>query len=302
MNKVLTILLFPAALALGQWVAARAPQRSAAEGTDVLAVLFGGARQGISLSLFDKADVYYHGGVESVDCDHGLSDVAGRKPAVTQAGGAGTTAAGTPETAGEPAEAGEDHDEHDEHGQQAGPATLAAYRGDLWSYLNAQIHPTSHRHMAGERSERELLPWLWASARLDPHNVLAYEVGAYWLARRLHMVDEGLRFVAEGIRNNPDSADLEFCRGELLLSARKDYDGASQAFEQVRRKWQPGTTDEEKDDNRFLLARAFFCLGDIHLRRDELAMARDCYLEVLKITPNHRSALAKLNALNAGTP
>lgn len=267
----------------------------------MMAVLFGEARAAISLSLFDRAETYFHGGIADVECDAGLG------AAVTAAHGLALPA---PAMAESPVVAdahthGHDHG-HDsehagEHGGEGGPPSLASLNGDLWSYLNARLHPTGHRHLAGLREERELLPWLWASARVDPHNVLAYEVGAYWLARRLKKEDEALAFIAEGIRNNPGDAELEFCRGEILLAARRDFTGAAGAFELVRRKWQPGTTAEEKEDNSFMLARALMYLGDISEKQGTPEKARVYYEETLKVLPGHRGAAARLQAVQAGS-
>ena len=61
----------------------------------------------------------------------------------------------------------EDEDDQDEEGHEShGP--------DPWRWIDAGIRaPEVHRHLDGERSV-ELMPWFWAAARADPHNVEAW--------------------------------------------------------------------------------------------------------------------------------
>lgn len=288
------------AIVLGLWISSRGPIRAETAGdTDVLKVLFGEARTAISLSLFDRADVYFHGGVTADDCDHNLGRAAtGHGDAEGHGAEQGDETDADPDH-GHDADGHEvDHADH-EHAATAMP-TLAELHWDLWSYLNSRVHPREHRHLAGSREEQEVLPWLWAAARVDPHNILAYEVGAYWLARRLKRVDEALRFIRDGIRNNPESADLEFCRGEILLAACHDLDGAAAAFLEARRKWQPGTTQEEKEDNQFMLARNLMYLADIYAKQGNPDRAREYYRETLTVIPGHALATQKLRALATG--
>ena len=47
---------------------------------------------------------------------------------------------------------------------------------------------TEHKHLSGDSTERELLPWLKISAELDPQRVETYTVAAYWLRpRNVHL-------------------------------------------------------------------------------------------------------------------
>ncbi|MFA5203741.1 MAG: hypothetical protein WC708_04980 [Lentisphaeria bacterium] len=275
-----------AALAAGQWVAGR-PAVAGLPRTDVLSLLLGGAREAASLSLFDRADLYFHGGIKDVDCHGIVAKVAKAAPSAD-----GTAAAGEV-----------DHD----HDSAAAPAAaqrwVAAWLAhDPWGRLNAAVHPAGHRHLTGERQEKEVIPWVWAAAKLDPHNVLAYVTGGYWLARRVGQPEEGLRFLEEGIRNNPESCELEFTRGELLLNSLHRPAAAYSAFTAALRKWQPGGTPEEQDDNRFLKGRLLLYLAELEEKRGQLGLARQRYAEVLEFLPGDPAAQRHLFDLTPVLP
>lgn len=82
---------------------------------------------------------------------------------------------------------------------------------------------THHTHLENG-SEREILPWLWLSANLDPQNPTVFSVGAYYLREHLHRPTEAEKFLREGIRNNPDNCELLFELGRVYHEA--DHDAA----------------------------------------------------------------------------
>ncbi len=54
----------------------------------------------------------------------------------------------------------------------------------------------------------DYLPQMWLIARLDPSFTSVYTDAAYHLAINLGNVEEGMDFIREGVRNNPDSLDV----------------------------------------------------------------------------------------------
>jgi tetratricopeptide (TPR) repeat protein len=273
------------------------------ETPDVLALVFGEARQAVSLSLFDRADLYFHNGVVGLvdDADGGAANSH-----MAQEAGA-TEGQEEVDADGDTHDAHASHDHHDAHASCQPPTIQhiddhapawqpAAW--DLWSKLNARIHPAEHVHRSGVVNDREILPWLWAAARLDAHNELAFQVGAYWLAKRMGTPDEATRFLNEGIRNNPNSADLEFCRGEIFLQAKvPDYKTAHAAFTAALRKWQPGQTEKEKADRDFQKIRILMYLGQTSEKRQLFAEARQHYETVLRLYAEHPAAKERLSQL-----
>lgn len=75
------------------------------------------------------------------------------------------------------------------------------------------------------KKEDELIPLYRITTWLDPHIVDAYYVGSYMLYK-VNRPDEGWRFALEGLRMNPDSAEMELNVGQLALIYRKDYKAA----------------------------------------------------------------------------
>ncbi len=93
-----------------------------------------------------------------------------------------------------------------------------------WIEVHSRKHfPSTHSHLGeddphGEAgAEREILPWLKLSAKLDPNQIEPYTVAAYWL-RRTGKPREGEDFLREGLRANPGNPVLLFelgrCRAE----------------------------------------------------------------------------------------
>jgi hypothetical protein len=62
----------------------------------------------------------------------------------------------------------------------------------------------------------DYLPQMWLIAKLDPHFTDVYTDAAYHLVVNLGMVNEGMSFLDEGVRNNPDSLDIRFEQAYLL--------------------------------------------------------------------------------------
>ena len=81
---------------------------------------------------------------------------------------------------------------------------------------------TEHRHLTGNE-EKELLPWLYYAAALNPHHELAYTVGGYWVGIRLKRPKEAIRFLREGLLNNPKSWEIYKTIGEVYYVTQKDY-------------------------------------------------------------------------------
>lgn len=62
----------------------------------------------------------------------------------------------------------------------------------------------------------DYLPQMWLIARLDPHFTEVYNDASYHLAVNLGRVEEGIDFIEEGLRNNPDSLDIRYQYAYLL--------------------------------------------------------------------------------------
>lgn len=165
---------------------------------DVPAVwqVLGEARSIVSNISILQADLYMHGGAGHFYEQH--------KGEMALAGG------------GE----GEHHHEEGEHhhDEKSGPAVSPF---NVLIKLSETVVISEHNHLQGAEA-REIIPWLYYAARLDPNNVLAYTLTAYWLGDRLGEAIEAVRFLKEGLKNNPDSWEINTELGRVYYQRVKD--------------------------------------------------------------------------------
>lgn len=91
-------------------------------------------------------------------------------------------------------------------------------------------HLTPEQQRARARMESEIMPLVRIVTWLDPHFVLAFQVGAWTLGDRLKKPAEAEEFLKEGIRNNPDRYELYSELGFTYFFYLKDYPKAAIAF------------------------------------------------------------------------
>ena len=246
------------------------PQKS---DSDPLAILFGDVRMLIGRRMIGKADEYFHGGVTDIDCslehshhphDHHDHD---------------------------------DHDDHDLQDLQDDDDSHEAVRAP-WRFVTRAIRlPSIERHLEGE-SSREILPWLWAALRVDSGNVNAYANAAYVLDALYGDKDKALAVIEEGRKTNPDSSELEFQKGELLLRGFKAPDKAEAAFRAALAKAPQDRHLKNRDDidAPLMSLRALAYLGRFASDRGDDGELRRCYEMARAIDPDH-SATASLSKL-----
>ena len=205
--------------------------------------VFGETREILGTQMIQRADLYFHGGVGKIECNHGLSSSAGHHHEASHG------------------HAQDDHNhghEHDEdtlgnahQHEHKHPSTDTSGPADWLTRLNQRLHPRAHKHLSGANAEKELLPWLWAAVKADPHNINAYGIGAYWLGDRLNRPDKALEFIRQGIRDNPNAYELEITRAEILWHNVNDRDAVIAAFHKAREKFlarfRPGAKTEIKN-------------------------------------------------------
>ena len=105
---------------------------------------------------------------------------------------------------------------------------------DPWAWIDSKIRaPQVHKHLDGGESV-EMLPWLWAAVKSDPHNAEAWSVA--WYTASHVMKDKALaaKVIAEAKAKNPDSIEIAFTEGRALYDGGKgDVSAAKRAFQRV---------------------------------------------------------------------
>jgi hypothetical protein len=118
---------------------------------------------------------------------------------------------------------------------------MARYMSLGYTGLAADIYWTRAVQYFGEEhqtrtSQYELLaPLLNLTTSLDPHLIVAYEFGAFFLAQKPPQgagdPDAAVRLVEKGIHENPERWRLYFNLGFIHYMERHDYEAAAKAFE-----------------------------------------------------------------------
>ncbi len=223
-------------------------------GGDALSVAFGGARNAISDSMLDKADSYFHGGV-NVDCDcrhdhhHNHDDLDG--------GGRGDHGNvshdhGCDEHDREGHGDGEhistDHNHHD--GEEGDHKSDGHDSFDPWAWINERVRaPEIERHLEGEKA-MELMPWFWVSVKANPHNVEAWTTALYIADTVIKNEKMAAGILENAKRANPDSIDIALAAGRFLYhGGAGDAVAAEEVFKKARH---IGLSLKEKDLSSFL--------------------------------------------------
>ena len=178
-----------------------------ASGDGALAVAFGDAREVLGKAMVQKADSYFHGGID-MDCHASHGEEHAHEH-------------------GEGCGCGECAHGHEGHGD---PEAF-----DPWAWINSRVRaPRVHRHLAGKGTV-ELIPWLWASVAASPHDVDAWTTAAYVAGDMMKDLPLALRILEEGEARNPSSVRLRFYEGRARYNRGKgDLASARAAFESAR--------------------------------------------------------------------
>jgi len=177
-----------------------------ANGSDVLSVIFGDAREVISRAAVQKADSYFHGGIDmdTHEDEGGCEDFCG-------------------------------HHEKTENSTTAHCSLLTAHSlPDPWHWIDSRIRvPHEHKHLEGAKAV-ELMPWLWAAVRTDPHNAEAWSVAWYAASHIMKDKEMAARVLAEAKAKNPESIEIAFTEGRALYDGGKgDLVAAKLAFKRT---------------------------------------------------------------------
>jgi tetratricopeptide (TPR) repeat protein len=195
-------------------------------------LLLGDSSRIFANSFFIKADAYYHSGFYPTIFDN-------------------NSAFQTPHIA-EDTDAVASHNQGEEETGFMGPPR------DWIDAFGRHFIPNRHTHLdeggaGGDLSSssevREILPWLKLSAELDPEDIRTYIVTAFWLRTRLNKVSEAEQVLREGLRNNPDDAQLLFELGRICSEEYHDANRARNIWEAALRSWarqEPGVPQADR--------------------------------------------------------
>lgn len=162
---------------------------------------------------------------------------------------------------------------------------LLPQKTNLYSKLYSQVKVTGDSHLKPEE-EKEVLPWFYVEVAFNPHDIRGYILGGYWL-ERVGKYNESLKFLQNGIRNNPDSAQILSAIGELYFK-KKNYENAAMYLGRACYLWSGAKAPNvvintyEESDRLF----AFDLLASLYIKKGDYDKALKIYTELLKFGPN----------------
>lgn len=247
-----------------------------------IAIILGEIRSSMSDMMFIKTELYLHSGVAyRLNLDY---DALSSKGEVTDKGKGQTNAPPKPEEA-------DYSPEEDLIFKCKGADTIIRSRqkdfrgfiGDLHRQVKPWLDPSQpHLHTSGT----ELLPWYRLMTLSDPHNIRGYMIGAWWLKRIRTDIQlrEALKFLDEGIGNNPGAFQLYLMKGHVFVAlgdnqqARKSYREAGERAIRQRPpngKTGPSWTDYNEEDALASVRLAVMTEAEYGTRKQALQLALD---------------------------
>ena len=163
---------------------------------------------------------------------------------------------------------------------------------------------TRHTHLEGH-NEREILPWLRLAADLDPQKIETYTVGAFFLREHLDRPDQAEAFLREGLRNNPDSAEILFEIGRVYRESYHDLDRARNVWLLGVKKFLARPTDQQRED-KLVLEELTVNLGRLEDEAGNYGPAIDWFERAQKVSPTPYALQDQIDTLrkklNAAVP
>lgn len=239
--------------------------------------MFGGLRGLLADWAFMKGEEYFHGGlpVRAMDASKCLE-------LELRESREGNT---------------EEHGHEEEHRHE----TEQHRKPDLYSRLYSLVKVVEHTHLP-HSEEKEVLPWFYLQVRFNPHDIQGYELGAYWL-KRLGKYEEGMKFLKEGERNNPESAQIKTSIGEFLIQAQ-NYEAAIPYLERARTLWQEGKAPNLVRDDYTRMDRnlTYSLLGKAYEYTGQYSRASSVYRELITLEPDRaRPLMERIKKLGTGS-
>ncbi|HXG49285.1 MAG TPA: hypothetical protein VNO52_16800 [Methylomirabilota bacterium] len=154
-------------------------------------------------------------------------------------------------------------------------------------------------HAGGQ--EREILPWLQLSARLDPQHIETYVVGAFWLRKALQRSHEAERLLREGLQANPGSHEILFELGRIYFEDRQDAARARNVWELALAGWrkhEPG----RKEPNELLRMQLLGNLARLEEQAGNVTRALEYLEELLTVSPSKDAVRKWIDDLRAKAP
>ncbi len=92
--------------------------------------------------------------------------------------------------------------------------------------VSQEMNVTEHVHLHDDQV-KEIIPWLYYAAKIDPQNIQSYTLTGFYLCDRLGKTDQGIAFLREGLEKNPGSWEINAELGRIYFQYVKNYETAT---------------------------------------------------------------------------
>jgi hypothetical protein len=180
---------------------------------------------------------------------------------------------------------------HDEHA--AGHHGEGALGYDHFLYRQyVKVASTAHVHL---RRREEIVPWLYASVKLNPGNERAVVVTAYWLGEQLGRPREAEKVLRAALDERPSSWRLHAELGWLHYRQGR-YGPALRQCSSAITLFKPG---DDAEQARLDLAELWRLAGACQEALGDLGRAVACAEQVAALVPENHAACDRLERLLA---
>ncbi len=161
------------------------------------------------------------------------------------------------------------------------------FSDDIFQRTKKIVSPSGHFHIA-HSDIKEIMPWLWLSIKMNPHDIETYLVTSFWLSTAANKPDMALEVLNEAQLNNPYNYQVPLEKGRIYLKQGR-LNEAKHAFDTSLAFWDK-TADQLNEYENMDRAEALLYRGLLAEHDNDTALALKLYKEILTHFP-HRSGI-----------
>jgi len=159
---------------------------------------------------------------------------------------------------------------------------------NILARLSKETDITDHIHLEGDQT-KEIIPWLYYSAKIDPNNIDAFTTTAFYLSHTFGKNEDALSFLREGLKSNPDSWKINAEIGRMYFQY---FDDPAKA---VRFLFRAYGLQKEKPHDKFQERYLLTFLAASYEAIDDKQSALKIYKYLGELFPEEEAFKLKIN-------
>ncbi|MCK5528062.1 MAG: hypothetical protein KAI74_00150, partial [Kiritimatiellae bacterium] len=175
--------------------------------------------------------------------------------------------------------------------------TTTKLHNDIFQRTKQIVSPSGHFHISHSKM-KEIMPWLWLSIKMDPHNIETYLVTSFWLANASKKPELALEVLKEGQLNNPYNYQIQMEKGRIYLK-QGNLEQAKHTFDTALLFWSK-TADQLNEYENMDRAETLLYRGLLAEHDGDTQQAICLYNEILSHFPNRGGIKSRVVTLEKG--